>query len=368
MTERERFLTVVHGGTPDRVPYFLDLGHWLRAESGKKWNLFTVSNRTEECAQLHREVKAGWYVEVGALHETYFDDEVQHTREMLGDDVVEKYITPKGELTMKRRWNPISSSWDITKRMVEDADDLALLTYATQHKHFRAKYEVWDEIERIGGDIGLGFPGLGYTALGSLISYYGGVENTIFLTYDEPEAFMEYVETYNGKFLEMLDIYCDPACPAPHMLFSDNLSSDVQPPELFNKYSFGVYKAIADRLHAAGKTVSAHVDGRMNNILSIVAAAGVDVADACTPAPTGDLTPAEIRRQAGNMVIMGGISPCMWLPQTPEKEFIRHVRDWLDTRWTSPRIVQSAGDQVPPGTKLQRIKLLYDIVEEYGRY
>jgi len=126
---------------------------------------------------------------------------------------------------------------------------------------------------------------------------------------------------------------------------------------------------IADRLHKAGKTVSAHIDGMLNNIIGIVAKSGIDVADACTPSPTGDLTPVDIRKQAGkDMVLMGGISPCMWLPQTSEKDFIAHVKEWLSLRNISSRLVQSAGDQVPPGTELKRIKLVYDIVEEYGRY
>ncbi len=143
----------------------------------------------------------------------------------------------------------------------------------------------------------------------------------------------------------------------------------MQSPELFRKYSFNHYKKIADHVHKAGKTVSAHLDGMLNNIIGIVAEAGIDVADACTPKPTGDLTPIDIRRQAGNdMVLMGGISPFMWLPETKEKDFITHVREWLDLRKISSRLVQSAGDQVPPGTKLERIKLVYDIVEEYGRY
>lgn len=366
MTERERFLTVVKGGTPDRVPYFLDLGHWHRAESGEKWNLFTISNCTEEIAQLHREVKAGWYIEVGSICEEYYDSGVERERTMDGDEVVETYSTPLGKVTMKRKWNGISSSWDITKHMVDDLDDLKVLTYAMGKKHFRPRYENWEEMERIGGDVGLGFPSLGYTGLGSLVSYYMGVESTIYAIYDDPDVVHEYVDTFNRAMLEAVDIAS--AGPAPHYIFGDNLSSDVQPPDIFREYSFHQYQEIATRLHRTGKTVSAHVDGRMNNILSIVEESGVDVADACTPKPTGDLSPAEVRRQAGNMVIMGGVSPQMWLPATSEKDFIAHIREWLDLRKISPRIVQSAGDQVPPGTKLQRIKLLYDIVEEYGRY
>ncbi len=58
----------------------------------------------------------------------------------------------------------------------------------------------------------------------------------------------------------------------------------------------------------------------------------------------------------------------MWMPQTPEKDFVEHVKAWLNLRKVNSRLVQSAGDQVPPGTKLQRIKLVREIVDEYGRY
>ncbi len=367
MSERERLLKVLKGETPDRVPWFADLGHWYRAESGEMWNLFEINNCTKEIADLHREVKAGWYIEVGSLHEEYYEDGVVRERELVGEKVVETYKTPIGEISMIRLWNPTSSSWDIEKLMVEKARDLEILLYAVERRHFRPKYENWNHMESIGGDIGLPFPGIGYTGLGSLMSYYMGVENTVYAIYDEPELLDQYITTYNQKQMELIDIYCK--SPAPHIIFGDNLSSDVQPPELFRRYSFGHYKNIADRLHQAGKTVSAHLDGKLNNIIGVVAEAGIDVADACTPAPTGDLKPAEIRRQAGNqMVLMGGISPSKWLPSTSEKDFIEHVREWLDLRKVSCRLVQSAGDQVPPGTELKRIKLVYDLVDEYGRY
>ncbi len=367
MTERERFLKVLKGETPDRVPWFADLGHWYRAESGEPWNLYTKSNCDKELTDLHREVKAGWYIEVGSLHEEYYEDGVIRECAVEGNFATEYYRTPIGAIKMIRKWSPISFSWDIIKLMVETPDDLRILTYAVERKSFRPKYYNWDLIEEAGGDIGLGFPGFGYTGLGSLMSYYMGVENTIYALYDEPELIDRYIHIYNSRQLELVDLYCQ--SPAPHMIFGDNLSSDVQPPELFRRFSFEHYKNIADHLHKAGKTVSAHLDGVLNNIIGVVAEAGIDVADACTPKPNGDLTPIEIRRQAGsNLVLFGGISPEKWLPQTSEKDFIAHVRQWLDLRKISSRLVQSAGDQVPPGTKLDRIKLVYDIVEEYGRY
>lgn len=367
MTERERLLKVLNGETPDRVPWFADLGHWFKAESGQQWDLFKISNCTKEIADLHREVKAGWYIEVGSLHEEYYEDGVVREKELIGDRAVERYLTPIGEINMERRWNPVSFSWDISKLMVENMNDLKILLYAIERKKFAPKYENWENMEQIGGDVGLGFPGIGYTGLGSLMSYYMGVQNTIYALYENPEIMEKYIKTFNKKHLELVDLTCK--SPAPHFIFGDNLSGDVQPPDIFREYSFNHYKAIAEHYHRVGKTVSTHIDGMINGVIGICAEAGIDVADACTPKPTGDLTPLEIRVQAGNnMILMGGISPTMWLPGTSEKDFIAHVREWLDLRKISSRLVQSAGDQVPPGTELKRIKLVYDLVEEYGRY
>jgi uroporphyrinogen decarboxylase len=367
MTERERLMKVLRGETPDRVPWFADLGHWFRSESGQQWDLFKISNCTKEIADLHREVRAGWYVEVGCLYEEYYDDNVVRERELAGDCAIERFITPLGEITMERKWCPVSFSWNITKLMVENLKDLEILLYAVERRKFLPRYENWDIMESTGGDIGLGFPSLGYSGLGSLMSYYMGVQNTIYAIYENPGIVGKYIKTYNNKHLELVDLYCK--SPASHIIFTDNLSGDVQPPDIFREYSFGHYKAIAEHLHKAGKTVSTHIDGMLDGIIGVVAETGIDVADACTPAPTGDLTPREIRKQAGDkLILMGGISPVKWLPSTSEKDFISHVKEWLDLRKINSRLVQSAGDQVPPGTELNRIKLVFDLVEEFGRY
>lgn len=232
------------------------------------------------------------------MHEEYYEDGVTRETEIKGDYAIERFITPLGDIQMIRRWNPMSFSWDISKRMIESINDLKILNYAVERRRFRPKYENWQHIEEMGDDIGLGFQSLGYTGLGLLISCYMGVEDTIFAIYDEPDLVGQYIDSYNKKHLELVDIYCQ--SPAPHMIFGDNLSSDVQSPKIFKKYSLQHYKNIVERFHMAGKIVSSHLDGRLSGIIGIVADAGIDVADACTPAPTGDLIPMEIRKQAGD--------------------------------------------------------------------
>ena len=367
MTERQRLSKVLDRQKPDKVPWFADLGHWYRAESGEKWDIFSIDNTGKGMIDLHAEVKAGWYIEVGSLHEEYFEDDVIREKGVSGDIAIERYKTRLGEVSMERKWNPKSFSWDITKRMIQNIDDLKILTHVIGRKRFRPKLGNWDKIEALDRNWGFGFPSIGYTGFGSLISLYMGVSDTIYAVFDEPDIISEYINTHNQKQLELLDIYCD--SKAPHLFFSDNLSGDVQSPDMFMKYSFEQYKNIADKIHKANKTVSAHIDGKIHGLIGIMAKAGIDVADACTPAPTGDLTPAGIRHEAGDdMILFGGVSPDKWLPTTSEKDFIEHVRQWLDLKNVNSNFVQTAGDQVPPGTKLQRIKLMAEIVQEYGQY
>ena len=100
---------------------------------------------------------------------------------------------------MERKWSPVSFSWDITKLMIQTPKDLQILTYAIEQRRFRPKFENWQLMESAGGDIGLGFPHLGYTGLGSLMSYYMGVQNSIYAIYNEPELIKRYIDIYNIK-------------------------------------------------------------------------------------------------------------------------------------------------------------------------
>ena len=128
-----------------------------------------------------------------------------------------------GEIHMVRKWNPISYSWDITKRMVENAKDLKILLYAVERRRFKPKFENWEYIESIGA-IQAWFPSVSYTGLGVLISYYMGVEYHICNKW-WTELVKRYIRVHNEKQLELVDLYCN----TPHLiLFTGTTCQDVQ--------------------------------------------------------------------------------------------------------------------------------------------
>jgi uroporphyrinogen-III decarboxylase len=197
--------------------------------------------------------------------------------------------------------------------------------------------------------------------------YWMGVEGTVFAAADWPSTMREAVDAINANNLELIDLLA--RSPAEIVCLGDNFSSDIQPPKFFDRWSRAYYTEAIRRLHAAGKYVAVHIDGRLRGALSMVRDTGADCADAVTPVPLGDLTPAACREEAGDRFILsGGVPPNLWLPGVPLDVFRRSVLDWLELRKTSPRLIANAGDQVPPGADESRLALMGELVEKSGRY
>jgi hypothetical protein len=83
----------------------------------------------------------------------------------------------------------------------------------------------------------------------------------------------------------------------------------------------------------------------------------------------GDLTARECRDEAGaNLILSGGVAPPWWIEPATDDDFRRTVLDWLALHARSTRLIAAAGDQVPPGAFEHRIRMMRELVEEYGRY
>jgi uroporphyrinogen-III decarboxylase len=207
----------------------------------------------------------------------------------------------------------------------------------------------------------------GYSAMGMLLNYWAGVEGVTYAVADWPDTVAEVVDQINANILDCVNLLAD--SPVEHVSMGDNFSSDIQPPHFFDRWSRPFYEEAVGRLHDAGKTVAVHIDGKLRGALDMIRKTGADCADAVTPTPMGDLTPAECRAEAGpDFILSGGPPPNLWLPEVDEETFKRSVFEWLELRHQSPRLIANAGDQVPPGAAESRITLMRDLVEEHGRF
>ena len=145
--------------------------------------------------------------------------------------------------------------------------------------------------------------------------------------------------------------------PSQVLIHSDNLSSDVQSPPWVQRYSGEHYRRMAAIAHEYGKPFVTHIDGRIRGLLRLTRDLGFrTVRTAVTPAPWGDLTPAECRAEAGpGYLISGGVPPGSFSPDVSMDIFDAQVDAWLALRHQSPALIIAPGDQLPPDGDLNRV-------------
>lgn len=367
MTLRDRLLSVLRRQTPDAVPWFADLSHWQAAMTGRRFLPIADDSRTQGMLELHREVGAGAYLNFGSFHTVAYEGAVEEKIEVKGDRFGWTLKTAVGAVSEERMWRDQSFSWDITKRMVGSVADLKVVRYAMERRRFAPCFERFRHWDAACGDLGLPFAPTAYSGLGFLVSRFMGVEQTVYALHDAAAEVEATIHTINETNLQLIDLLT--TSPAPVIFHSDNLSSDIQSPRLFQEFSAEFYREMARRVHAVGKWLSVHIDGRLGGLLPCLRQCDVDCADAVTPAPMGDLTPEQCRAEAGpDLILWGGIPPTTFSSETDDDEFEAVVRRWLDLRHQSHRLVLAPGDQVPPHTAKARVQRVADMVEEQGQY
>lgn len=372
MTFKERLLAVYAGEQPDQVPFMLDLSHWFYHRHHLPWDLSRSYDKPErELIDYHREHGVGFYMpNLGSFFVVDHAEDVAATctKGTRGGqpEIVWRLETPIGNIQRARVWEPTSYAWGISEWGIRCERDLRVFGHVMSRRTFRPLWERWQAWQEASGEDGVVYLPLGYSAMGYLLNYWMGVEQTMYATIDMPGVLEETVRLVNANLLELVDLLCE--SPAPIVIMGDNFSSDVQPPSFFERWSKPFYQEAINRLHAAGKYVAVHIDGKLAGALEMIAELGADCADAVTPQPLGDLTPAQCRTAAGDMILSGGVSPDLWAPTVPLTRFDAAAEAWLEQRHQSPRVIANAGDQVPPGAEESRITRLRDIVATDGRF
>jgi len=370
---RERILRVYRNEPVDVVPFMLDLSHWFYQRNRQPWDLSDPYLEPErELIECHKRRGVGFYVaNLASFYTVTFPESVltETAKRDCGGvpEIAWRIKTPIGEIERRRIWEESTYAWGISKWGISSEQDLAVFRYAMSSRVFRPawdRYRAWTDPV---GDHGVVYMPLGYSAMGHLMHYWMGMEQTVYAALDWPQTLRETVDAVNHNLLELVDLVA--ASPAEVVIMGDNFSSDMQPPHFFDEWSRPFYQEAVRRLHAAGKFAAVHIDGRLRGAIKMIRDVGADCGDAITPTPMGDLTPAECRAEAGtDFILSGGVSPDLWLPNVPLARFKAQVLEWLALRKTSSRLIANAGDQVPPGADEGRIALMRDLVEKHGRY
>jgi hypothetical protein len=365
MTPRTRVLTILRGSQPDQVPWFGDLDYWASAlvTDGKKPADFRESAAYIE---WHRELGVGFYLQGYFPFKTILDLEERTWRD--GNRRYRELVTPLGKLRECWEYLPLSYTEAPIEHFVKSADDLPALRYVYEHTSWEPDYRYALQRREEIGEQGILLSYLPRSPFMYLVVIEAGIAAVTFAETSAPDDFALTLATMTDAFERAARIAVD--SPAETLMIPENLSSEVVGPRYYEKYVRAYEEKWFGEIARAGKHSFIHMDGTLKGLLAQVSSAGVNVIEAMTPLPAGDLAIDEwagVAKRA-ETILWGGIPGIYFTPHVNDEEFDRHVREVLEVMRTSPRYVLGVADQVPPDALERRVRRVEELVDQYGRY
>lgn len=366
MPERERILTLLAGGKPDRVPWFGDLDYWATSLIGRgvKPKNFKES---AEYIEWHRALGVGFYLQGYFPFRTVIENcRVTERRE--GALRRRRIETPRGVLTETWTWLSESFSEAPTERLVKSAADLKAYRCVFENTRYEPEYAFAERRQRQVAEIGVVLCYLPKSPFMQMVALDAGIVAVTEIFADDPGQLADTLASVRLAHDEAARIALE--SPAEILMIPENLSSEVVGPRFYELYMRDYHETWAARIAAAGKFSCVHLDGTLKGLLGQVCGAGFTFIEAMTPAPVGDL---EVEKWAEwsrnpNTVLWGGLPGVYFTDKVSDAEFERHVKAVLRVMTSRPRYVLGVADQVPPDGLERRVRQVAELVARYGSY
>jgi hypothetical protein len=366
MTERERVLTLLVSGTPDRVPWFGDLDYWATSLIGRglKPKDFKESDAYIE---WHRDLGVGFYLQGYFPFRTIIENcRVSEWRE--GSARRRTVETPHGVLSETWTWLPESFSEAPTERLVKSVADLKAYRHVFENTRYELDYGFAERRRRQVAEMGLVLCYLPKSPFMQMVALDAGIAAVTEIFADDPGELAGTLAAARLAHDRAAEIAL--GSPAEVLMIPENLSSEVVGPRFYEMFMRGFHEHWAGRIRAAGKFSCVHLDGTLKGLLRQVCGAGFTFIEAMTPAPVGDLDIERWAEWSGTKetVLWGGVPGVYFTDKVSDGEFDRHVQSVLRVMTSQPRYVLGVADQVPPDGLESRVRRVGELVEMFGHF
>lgn len=289
MTVRERLVTALHRRPVDRVPFM----HW---------------DRHLPRGQVERETRSrgmGLCVSLPFCLASSPNVEVVQSAELSGAVKAVKYTyhTPLGSVSELfkagvgsgqgvsgrdfRGLTPWRVSSEQGGRLVKSPEDYEIARFIVEDTRYTAYYDALKDFQAYLGEDGVVVTSLPHSPLQMLLVDWVGPAR-FYMDYvrhrDKVEAlYKALVENYRLMYPLAAD------APVEYVGYGDNIDGVLTSPSLFERYYAPNYDELAQFVHAQEKVLGCHMDGRLRILANAVAETELDVIEAFTPPPMGDL-------------------------------------------------------------------------------
>jgi uroporphyrinogen decarboxylase len=376
MTGRERIMTALRNGQPDRVPATPDISIMIpcRLTGRPFWDIEVNENPSLTFAYINA-VKFfgidGWMFN-GSL-DFKLKSAITTENEIIWRDD-EKWIvryvihTPDGDL-IQTQVSPRDNPSTMTEKMVKDfKEDFKKIRHLYSGVVSYDASEYWRQKEAMGemGMICVYIAPPGFQNF--VVLFNGNLEALTYAYQDYPDLFEELVELYEKHELQRLDMALDAGVES--ILTGGSGSITMQSPALFRKLTLPALKKITKRCREAGVLCGIHSCGKERYLVEACAnETDLDYVNPLEIPPMGDCDLAEIKGKFGHkLALMGNLHTTRVMLHGNVNDVRREALKAILAAGQNGGFVLSTGDQCGRDTAFENIFELVRVAKEFGVY
>ena len=313
MDIKERILTAMNWGEPDRVP--LTVYDWLLPRGFNERQLRESDVGLITRLPAHRVE----YRQVEIIAREYWEK---------GRPFIRRTIrTPVGEIWQKLEPDRAygTSNW-IQEHFIKQPDDYPVMEFYVRDAVYTDNYEVIRENQRRMGTDGIVLVRIAKSPLQEMLYQMMGMEQFSEDYHMRRDLFDSLHATMAKRYAELYELAAE--SPVEILQLGDNITSDVVGKERFRNYLMPEYAKLTKRLAGTGKKLAVHMDGRLKSLKDDIAVAELDIVEAMTPSPMGDVSVKEARQAWPEKALWINFTSSMHIE--PPEAIERHTRQLLE--------------------------------------
>ena len=195
----------------------------------------------------------------------------------------------------------------------------------------------------------------------------GGMEEYLVKMYTEPELVLALNELCSGYHLSQakraMELGADIVLLADDYAFRQNAFI---PSDKFSAFCLPAIRKMADLVHAHGRHVLFHSDGKLDEFLDLIVASGVDLLHPLEP---GAMDIGKVYREYSDRVVICGNVDCAHTLSFGEPKAARQAVLWLlENIAPGGRYMLTSSNTIHSKVRADTYRAMLDTLAEYGRY
>ena len=370
MTPKQRFLAAVRGQTPDMVPVapliHCRFAHKMLGRTDWKavfevhQMIGSVHHRGPIGVGLKVEMPDGWSTESAVIRR---DGPRTVTRSTMH--------TPGGTLTSEAVSGFAPDDPIITQQvehLIKGPEDWEIYrSYQGKALENVRGYslDTVQEAVRVMGEEGM--PSVGTSCPLASIGGARGMQDMIYDLVDHPDLMKSVWEALLALTEKSLEGFLQSSSEVAWYDICWATGANLGP-ELFRKWALPGVQRVVNLVHSVpGKYMGLYTLGKMRELLPMLVDTGADFIETFEP-NQGDITLKEAKEAYGKRTCIMGNFDCVTLARGSVQEARQEARRCLREGMGGGAYVLVTADEVPADAKLENLKAMVEMVEEYGRY